>query len=316
MTLRINQNCITLCTIGAKLAQPHAKCDSKHWLELGSIQTKMKNLLALSCAAFLFFTPMTSHAEDYRAGASSLMHNVSVDRKKLIEARALLAEIKKELEPVDTAHEPQTVKTQQELIKEETATTSLYALIPNASEDVKSEALKPAPNTNARAEILNQSPPANEAQAIEQSYKRLDELLVSREGDIEMQCNDLSREAMEMRNVIYTTQEMKDKAKLKKHGVTAAAGIGSFLIGTVTGGVGLALGGFLLEQNFGGEASDADKIQDIAEQRRTLMMGIYNAKGCFGPLEHAMQSPEIFSPLSRIAASETYESDTQSRYND
>ena len=311
MTDEQDEYCITLCTNRAKLARSLTKCDSRHWFELGSIQTKMKYLLALSCAALLILTTTQAHAEDYRVSTSPLMHNVSVDRKKLIEARALLAEIKKELEPVNTADEPQTTKTQQQLIKE-TTTTSLYALIPNAPADVKAEALKPAP----RAEILNQNPPANEAQAIEQSYKRLDELLVSREGDIEMQCSALSREALEMRNVIYTTQEMKDNAKIKKHGVTAAAGIGSFLIGTVTGGVGLALGGFLLEQSFGGDASDADKIQDIAEQRRTLMMGIYNAKGCYGPLDHAMQSPEIFDPLARIAASNTYEGETPSRYND
>ena len=132
----------------------------------------------------------------------------------------------------------------------------------------------------------------------EELWKQLE---ISRTGDLGLSCGALSREAMNMRDIIYSTQDVKDAAKLQSHGITAAGAIGSFLIGSVTGGVGLAVGGFLLEQNVGETESDADAVQDIAEQRRTLMMGIFNAKGCQGPLEHAMQNPEIFSPLSQLA---------------
>ena len=101
-----------------------------------------------------------------------------------------------------------------------------------------------------------------------------------------------------MRDIIYATQDLKDSAKMRKNGIKAAGAIGSFLIGSVTGGVGLAVGGFLLDQGVEEVSTNADEFQDTAEQRRTLMMGIYNAKGCFGPLDHAMQNPEIFDPLA------------------
>ncbi len=115
------------------------------------------------------------------------------------------------------------------------------------------------------------------------------ELQVSRLGDVEMNCGSLSQEALLMREIITTTQDIKDNSKIKSHGISAAAGVGGFLVGTVTGGIGLAAAGFLLDQTTKSTASNADGVQDIAEQRRSLMVGIYNAKGCTGPIEHVMQ---------------------------
>lgn len=114
-------------------------------------------------------------------------------------------------------------------------------------------------------------------------------LQVSRRGDVEMSCGALSQEAATMRDIILTTQDIKDDSRLKQHGVNAAGAIGGFLIGSVTGGVGLAAAGFLIDHNIGETASDADSVQDIAAQRRALMIGIHTAKGCYGPMEHALQ---------------------------
>lgn len=130
------------------------------------------------------------------------------------------------------------------------------------------------------------------------NYSAYKTLQLSYEGDVEMQCGDLSKEAGTMRDIIYATQDVKDKAKMRKNGIKAAGAIGSFLVGSVTGGVGLAVGGFLLDQGVDETRTNADEFQDTAEQRRTLMMGIYNAKGCYGPLDHAMQNPDIFDPLA------------------
>lgn len=138
------------------------------------------------------------------------------------------------------------------------------------------------------------------------AYKTLQ---VSYEGDVEMSCGALSSEAGNMRDIIYATQDIKNHAKMKKQGIKAAGAIGSFLIGSVTGGVGLAVGGFLLDQGVDNTRSNADIFQDTAEQRRTLMMGIYNAKGCNGPLEHAMQNPEVFDPIPNIEITTTAQRD-------
>lgn len=114
-------------------------------------------------------------------------------------------------------------------------------------------------------------------------------LTVSRLGDTDLSCGGLSQEAALMRDIVMTTEDIKDNSKMKTHGITAAGAVGSFLVGTVTGGVGIAAAGFLLKNATEGTKQEADGIQDVAEQRRSLMMGIYNAKGCHGPIEHVMQ---------------------------
>ncbi len=148
------------------------------------------------------------------------------------------------------------------------------------------------------------------------------ELQVSRIGDTELGCGALSQEAAVMRDIIDTTQDIQNSSKIKSHGINAAAGVGGFLIGTVTGGIGFAAAGFLLDQSTKDNASEADGVQDIAQQRRSLMMGIYNAKGCLGPIEHVMQDQVTREDEeTRLAAIETEAGDDQSeprkpRYNE
>lgn len=140
---------------------------------------------------------------------------------------------------------------------------------------------------------------------------------ISRKGDLELSCNALSSEAANMREIISNTQNIKDNAEIKSHGVTAAGAVGSFLIGSVTGGIGLAVGGFLIDHNIDEHSDKADEVQDIAEQRRTLMVGIHNAKGCFGPIEHAMQNPEKFEKPEQLALNtkDEYQPKFSNRYN-
>ena len=118
------------------------------------------------------------------------------------------------------------------------------------------------------------------------------ELEVSRSGDLNLRCGDLSREAATMRDIIFANEEIKDESENTSMGISAAGAVGSMLIGTATGGVGLAAMGFMLDKQTENRSDKADDIQDLAEQRRTFIMGIYNAKGCFGPMDHAMSNPE------------------------
>jgi hypothetical protein len=113
-------------------------------------------------------------------------------------------------------------------------------------------------------------------------------LEISRIGDLELSCGELAQEAQTMSDIINTTEDIKDRRELQGKGVTAVGAVASFLVGTVTGGVGLAAAGFLAERQLENREDEADQVQDIAEQRRSLMMGIYNAKGCLGPV-----NPEI-----------------------
>lgn len=159
---------------------------------------------------------------------------------------------------------------------------------------------------------------ANETNSIGEDFVDLQTIEISKPGDHELSCHALSEEAGNMAKVIHTTQDIKNSSELKSHGVTAAGAIGSFLIGSATGGIGLAVGGFLMNYNIEERKDQADSLQDVAAQRRTLMMGIYKAKECFGPIEHAMQNPSEFDPIGNIAlgSEKKYYAELRKRYND
>ena len=159
---------------------------------------------------------------------------------------------------------------------------------------------------------------ANDIPSSENQLDRYNELQISKPGDLELSCNALTAEALNMSQVILTTQNVKDNSDIKSHGVTAAGAVGSFLIGSVTGGIGLAVGGFLVNHNIEEHSDQADQIQDFAEQRRTLMVGIHNAKGCYGPIEHVMQTPKESATIKQIALNthDQYQASLQNRYND
>jgi len=147
------------------------------------------------------------------------------------------------------------------------------------------------------------------------------DILISQLGDTEKSCGELSYEALFMRHVIEITQEMKDTADMKDHGITAAGAVGSFLVGTLTGGIGFAAAGFLASQVNDAEAEKAETLQDKAGQRRSLMVGIYNAKGCYGPIEHVLLDPEPEEIPPRLASvkpsagTQTTYQHEQDRYN-
>lgn len=144
------------------------------------------------------------------------------------------------------------------------------------------------------------------------------EMKVTHVGDVELSCAALSEEAAYMRDIIDNKESLKQDAKMQEYGVNAAAGIGSFLVGTVTGGIGFAAAGFLAAEAINEDAEEAEALRDVASQRRSFMMGIFNAKGCYGPIEHVMlRAPEQdeATELANImpAAGDTHSS--PSRYN-
>lgn len=104
-------------------------------------------------------------------------------------------------------------------------------------------------------------------------------------GDLELTCTELVDEANLMNEIIQTTEDLKSDAKFNNHAIAAAAGIGSFVVGTLTGGLGIAAAGFFASQEMDGNEDNAEDIQDIAEQRRALMLGIHQAQGCETPIK-------------------------------
>lgn len=118
--------------------------------------------------------------------------------------------------------------------------------------------------------------------------RNMKDLKVSRLGDTELTCDALVTEALAMRTIIHANQSIEDDSELKTRGIGAAGAVGSLLLGTLTAGVGLAAAGMLATEAVDEEADRADSLKEVAAQRRSLMVGIYHAKGCEGRIEHVM----------------------------
>ena len=52
-----------------------------------------------------------------------------------------------------------------------------------------------------------------------------------------------------MREIVNTTEDIKDSSTLRNYGISAAGAVGSFLISSTTGGLGLAAAGYLLKSS-------------------------------------------------------------------
>ncbi len=116
--------------------------------------------------------------------------------------------------------------------------------------------------------------------------RNMKDLKVSRLGDTELSCAALEKEAVAMRSIIRAKQGIEDDSNMKSNGISAAGAVGSLLLGTLTAGVGLAAAGFIANEAVEDEADRADSIKEVAAQRRSLMVGIYHAKGCAEPIDH------------------------------
>lgn len=140
---------------------------------------------------------------------------------------------------------------------------------------------------------------------------------ISRVGDLEMDCAALTRESRRMQDIIQSTQQVKDRSKMQERGIGVAGTAASFLVSTATGGLGIAAAGFLMNELNDDQSISADNIQDIAAQRRSFMIGIYNAKGCYGPVENVMHSPDpeqsLIAQITSIEPASGDEEDTSQK---
>lgn len=147
-------------------------------------------------------------------------------------------------------------------------------------------------------------------------------LEVSMPGDVGMSCSQIEREVFIMENLILRTWETQDKSRKARMGVGVVKTVGSYLIGSLGGAVGIMAAGHLANRAASGEAEDAAVIEDIAKQRRSLMIGMHQVKGCAALppslldealMERAAQDPADIEPAA--GSTHTMSHKENDRYN-
>lgn len=133
---------------------------------------------------------------------------------------------------------------------------------------------------------------------------------ISRPGDLEMSCSKLLLEIAELETLIIQTREIQENTELASTGIGVGKAVGSYLVGSLAGGIGILAAGFIASQAADNRAELAEDLEDAAFQRRSFMAGIYNAKQCSEPLELAALEPaagETVSPPKPLKKRKPYE---------
>ena len=114
-------------------------------------------------------------------------------------------------------------------------------------------------------------------------------------GDDQLDCTGIRKEIGAMENMIISSDEAQQSAENTGTGISIVKAIGGFLIGSVPGAIGVMAAGHVASNAAEGQAEDAEAREDVAEQRRSMMIGMYNAKGCKGPIHsnRALRSAAI-----------------------
>ena len=126
-------------------------------------------------------------------------------------------------------------------------------------------------------------------------------LSISQYGDGNLNCSQLSREAFVMKSIIAQTQDERQDSKMQTQGIGVVGTAASFVVGSVTGGLGIAAAGLFARHASDQAGNEAEAIQDIAQQRRALMVGLFKGKDCVGPVEGALQDAYRPSMLNQLA---------------
>lgn len=103
-------------------------------------------------------------------------------------------------------------------------------------------------------------------------------------GDTGMSCDQIANEVVELDRIIRTARTTQKNSDNTGTGVTVARTVGSLLIGSLGGVVGIAAVGALAGEAVENSGEKAAVIEENAEERQNRLAGVFEGKGCEGEL--------------------------------
>jgi hypothetical protein len=88
-----------------------------------------------------------------------------------------------------------------------------------------------------------------------------------------------------MDEVIRQARETQKESQIANTGVGVAKTVASYLVGSLGGAIGIMAAGYIVGEATDDQAENASDLEDTAQQRRSFMIGVYNARSCVGPVE-------------------------------
>ena len=117
-------------------------------------------------------------------------------------------------------------------------------------------------------------------------------LEVIRPGDTALSCGQIAGEIALMEDVVFRSRDIEKRSHYTSAGVGVAKTAVGFLIGSLPGALGVMAAGHIVSEATDDRGESAAALQDAAAQRRSMMIGIFNAKGCEGPIYMSLEDLE------------------------
>lgn len=116
-------------------------------------------------------------------------------------------------------------------------------------------------------------------------------LEISQPGDAGMSCGDIRREITKVEKTVMESRASQENSREAGIGIGVIKTVGSYLVGTLTGTIGFMAAGHLVKEAANEHGENAAATENIALQRRSLMIGMHNALDC-GNLPPTQLPPE------------------------
>ncbi len=114
---------------------------------------------------------------------------------------------------------------------------------------------------------------------------------ITRVGDLEMSCEQITGEVSDMEKIVVESNSIQEQSKITGTGISVGKAVGSYLVGSLLGGIGILAAGYVVSEAADDQAENAEELAEAALQRRSFMAGIHKAKGCVDPLVLADIAP-------------------------
>ena len=136
-------------------------------------------------------------------------------------------------------------------------------------------------------------------------------------GDTRMSCDQIASEIVELDRIIRTARTTRKNSDNTGTGVSVAKTVGSFLVGSLGGVIGIVAVGALAGEVAENSGEEAAAIEENAEERQNRLAGVFEGKGCEGELAMTVDKTEDVANIEPAAG--TQAQDTTPRkphYND
>ena len=122
-------------------------------------------------------------------------------------------------------------------------------------------------------------------------------------ADTAMTCEQIANEVVELDRTIRNARTTQTSSHNTGTGVSVARTVGSFLVGSLGGVIGIVAVGALAGEVVDNSGEKAATIEENAEERQNRLAGIFEGKGCDGELALTEDNPEDVTAIEPASGS-------------